>query len=208
MYILSTFTTKNNHSFPLIRCVKGSGTIDSIKRMVLTRFIDKIHSCLQHKVREQNGECFLKTILACRNCQRSAEHGLESIGATAAALLTHLRNIHCNLHLWIETPAKLQEIEEAAMKTCRRRDDSRRTRAPSMRFRSGKSTSEAFNLGRRLMWESDERAAVDLPWSGGRGCGLDALPFVFRDVWELGAPIKLQRRSAWRRRWVRGATAG
>ncbi|CAH0720423.1 unnamed protein product, partial [Brenthis ino] len=67
--------------------------------MVLTRFIDKIHSCLQHKVRVQNGECFLKTILACRNCQRSAEHGLESIGATAAALLTHLRNIHCNLHL-------------------------------------------------------------------------------------------------------------
>lgn len=48
----------------------------------------------------------------------------------------------------IETPVKLQEIEEAAMKTCRRRDDSPRTPTPSMLFRSEQIGSEAFNLGR------------------------------------------------------------
>lgn len=97
---------------------------------------------------------------------------------------------------------------KAAMKTCSRRDDSPRTCAPSMHFRSGseKSTSEAFNLGHLNC--SRARIRGDLPWSNGRGWGSDALLFVFRDLWELGALIRLQRRSAWRRRWMRGATAG
>ena len=91
---------------------------------------------------------------------------------------------------------------KAAMRTCRRRDDSPRTWAPSMHFRS----EELLTLDTQAV--AERRAAGDLPWSGGRGWGGDALPFVFRDVWELGAPIRSQRRSAWRRRWVRGATAG
>lgn len=100
--------------------------------MATTRFTSRSHSSSRREVREQNGERFLKTILACR-CGRSAEQRVESAGATAAALPTHLRNMQRNLHL-ARNAAMLQEIEEAAMKTCRRRDDSPRTRAPSVRF--------------------------------------------------------------------------
>ncbi|CAH2236020.1 jg7312 [Pararge aegeria aegeria] len=72
----------------------------------------------------------------------------------------------------------LQEIEEeAAMKTCRRRDDSPGTRAPSVHFRYGKAS--AFNLDGDRRLAGSLRAAVDLPLSGGRGCRLGLL-FVFR----------------------------